>query len=782
MSNNWFDDARILDQLCLDARVADFPRGANRARINLLANGSPPYTEDEVQKNGVAINVNSLELTSLSHAGRMQFLQGFVKPGKYFSAQTDFGPVHDRTRRSQIVTKEINRILKNSINYYETIRGQFALLVLHGISPSIWEDKHRMLPRVIGIDDCFVPAGSLVGFENLSRVILYRSFTGMELQTLVYGTSEPDPGWNVPMVDRVMKWVDSKASQMFNSNYPEMWSPEKQSERMKGHNGYYTSDRLPTVDCFDIYAYVDDGKNSGWVRRIILDTWGTPSNAGVGVAQPTRRGDMGDLTKLTKGDFLYNSKKRRVAQNLGNFATWQFADLSAVAPFRYHSVRSLGYLLYALCHIQNRLRCSFMEAVFENLMMIMKVKNMDEVQRVLSITLANRKFIDDSFSFVPPQERWQVNYQLAQLGLQENDKLIKSHAGTMTPQIDFKDRTEKTKFQVMAELNVTQALVGAALQQAYMYKKFEYIEIFRRGCRPDSKDARVREFQARCVRQNVPMSALNPSLWEIESERIMGDGNKTMELAIAEQLMQWRPMYDQPSQRLILREATAALVNDPAKAELYVPQEPQISSSVNKAQSDSGALMQGLPVGPIPGINEVEYVGTLLQVMTFVIQKATSQQTIPTPEQLAGLRNMAATAKEHMELMAGDESIREVFSDYNKKLTFISMSIQKAEQEHMKQAMEAQQQAGEMNGNGGVDPKDLSKIQGDKIKAEAKADNMRQSHAQRTAQKQVQFEQTLEQDRTRTAAEIERENVRTAADIENERIRAENAPKKEKPE
>jgi len=38
---------------------------------------------------------------------------------------------------------------------------------------------------------------------------------------------------------------------------------------------------------------------------------------------------------------------------------FQFADLSAVAPFRYHSVRSLGWLLYAVINLQNRLRCKF---------------------------------------------------------------------------------------------------------------------------------------------------------------------------------------------------------------------------------------------------------------------------------------------------------------------------------------------------------------------------------------------------------------------------------------
>ena len=46
----------------------------------------------------------------------------------------------------------------------------------------------------------------------------------------------------------------------------------------------------------------------------------------------------------------------------------QFADGSVVPPFRWHSVRSLGYQLYALCHLLNWLRCRLSDAVFESMM------------------------------------------------------------------------------------------------------------------------------------------------------------------------------------------------------------------------------------------------------------------------------------------------------------------------------------------------------------------------------------------------------------------------------
>src|SRR5690349_6486385 len=99
-----------------------------------------------------------------------------------------------------------------------------------------------------------------------------------------------------------------------------------------------------------------------------------PGGGGVSDSPPGGQAIRGDKSE----GFLYSSGDRIYGDDLQQMASFQFADLSAVAPFRYHSVRSLGFLLYAPCHLQMRMRCKFSEAVFENLMMYFRVHNMDE--------------------------------------------------------------------------------------------------------------------------------------------------------------------------------------------------------------------------------------------------------------------------------------------------------------------------------------------------------------------------------------------------------------------
>src|SRR5204862_1203161 len=126
-------------------------------------------------------------------------------------------------------------------------------------------------------------------------------------------------------------------------------------------------------------------------------------------------------------------------------------------------------------HLQNRLRCQFSEAVFESLLMYFRSKNEDDVQRVLKARLGNRAFLDQGLEFLPAAERYQFNAQLAELGLRENDRSISDNSSTYRQNQNYsRDRTEKTKFQVMAEVNAGTALVSAGLAQSYEYKKHEY--------------------------------------------------------------------------------------------------------------------------------------------------------------------------------------------------------------------------------------------------------------------------------------------------------------------
>lgn len=737
-----FKSAEQVQQIAWEMRTADWPRDVNRTRINELNNGYPPYTEEQVRTNNVNVNVNFLESTRLLHDARMQMASGLLKPGNFFEARTDAGPVHKRDEWNTLATEVVNTPMKRSMDYYECQRSKIALSALHGIAPACWENDDMWCPLALGVEDLLIPANTFLTFRNLPFFVVGRSLTAPELIKQAKG-KYADPAWNQDLVDQCLEWIDRESMALLGSNWPEVWSPSKMQERVKGDGGYYMGDQVPTIDVFDFYYWSDENDVEGWRRRIVLDDWSTPASNGHSYTFARN-----SAFSFGRDQWLYNPGSRVFANKREHIFTCNFADLSAVGPFRFHSVRSLGYLLWAVCHLQNRLRCAFSESVFESLLMYFRVKNADDAERVIKLQLAQRGIIDESVEFVKAADRYQVNTTLVELGLQENQRLIQANAGSFSQQNNYsQDRTHKTKFQVQAELSAAQSLISAALAQAYQYQAMEYREIFRRFLNPDSKDIDVLTARKKLLRR-IPEKYLVPEAWEITPYRLMGGGNKTVEMAQAEALMQYRPLYDPAAQRQILRDVTLAITDDPAKAMFYVPEEPQVSGSIHDTELAFASLYSGNQVTPRPGLNAVEVAGTMLKMMQNKVQQVMQSGGVGTPQDLLGFQNCAQYTNAFIQQVGQSKEGQATARQLAQMLSKIMNEVRAFAQRQQEMQQKAQQ-----NGQG-MDPKDVAKLQAMKLQAQVKAQNARESHAQKTQQRQVQFQQQMRQDAARNRLEL----------------------------
>jgi hypothetical protein len=532
---------------------------------------------------------------------------------------------------------------------------------------------------------------------------------------------------------------------------------------VKGDGSFYAWDQVPTIDVFDFYYWSDQDKDQGWRRRIVLDDWSSPAS----LNEPARRNGQIDFAR---NQWLYNSGSRKTADRRESIFACQFADLSAVGPFRYHSVRSLGFLLYAVCHLQNRLRCKFTEAVFENLLQMFRVKSMDDVQRALKLKLYNFAFIDDNLTPVPANQRFQPNVELVELGMRDNDQIISSNSSSWVQNSNYsKDRTEKTKFQVMGEMQATTALISAGLQQSYTYQKFEYYEIVRRFFKKTPMDPEVIQFQANIMRQGVPDLLMDPEAWDCEPERIMGGGNKTLEAAIAEKLMEWRPLFNPSAQNDILRNSVLAVTDDSALADRLVPEQPHISDSVHDTEIVFGTLMAGSDVTPKPGLNPVEVAGTVIQKMQKKVSEILQSGGVGTPQDVMGLAKANQYAQAFIAMLEQDDKSKGIVKKLNEALSKVNNEIRAMVQRQ--QAIAQKQAEAQAQSNGHMDPKDQAKIQATQMTAQQKVEQMRQSHAARTVERQIAFEQKLKQQQQQHALDMAVRQHESAEDLNRESMK-----------
>ncbi len=727
-----FADAATVESICWQMRIVERQRSLNRERIDQLAAGFPPYPVNDQQNR--AVNSNDLSLARLAHNARAQLYQGHFKPGNAFTARTDMGVQHKRADRGAIVTKEVNRPLKSSMEYYELQRSKFAQDILHGIGIGVWNSSQLWCPDPVAICDVLIPDGTLLTFKNLPFFAVAREYTAEELYRLTHGPLV-DPGWNLDAVDAAVKWAETETSRLMGNNWTSTyWAPEKLGERIRENSGLYASSMVQTISLIDFFFYDPESEQAGWKRRVIFDAWGGYSNYGPAMGMPDKNLIGG------RNQWVYNSGDRIYADKLSEIIHFQFADLSPTAPFRYHTVRSLGHMLYDACHLQNRLNCAIAEATFENLMMYFRVNSRDDAERALKIELVNRGLIDPSVQFIPQAERWQPNPQMIEIGKQQYQRIIDDNSSSFVQNQNFsRDRVEKTAYQVSAEINAMMTLVSAALQQSYKYQLAEYREIFRRFMIPNSRDPDVRDFRLRCLKRGVPEKMLCAEAWDLEPERVMGSGNKTLEMAIAQQLMEWRAAFGAEAQQQILHDAVLAITDDAAKARALVPEAKSVSSSAHEAMVAFGSLMAGGEVQWERSSNALEVAQTLLGEYGLVIAKINQTGGMATMGQVTGLQNVAKHIDELMTQLEADPAQEAVVKKMADAFGNLDNEV-KGFAQRLQEKMQSQ------NGDGGIDPETKAKIAGTIITAQAKAANTRESHAQRTAQRIAQ-EQEQRQER-----------------------------------
>lgn len=739
-----FNSAQAVEQVVWQMRLADYPRAVNRARINSLFNGAPPYTAQEQEENNIATNVNDLSSTNLDLTARRQFQNAFCTPDPLFKVSVDYGPAYKRLEWGDIITKAINKRLINSPNFLDLRDGCFASVVLHGVGPTVWKNKQSWLPSEYGIEDLLIPSNTLRSLDNLPFLAIYKSFTVNQLWKMARGPVV-DRGWNKPVVDGALKWADEQAQKLLGQTWPEVWSPDKMEERFKQDGGLYASDAVPTVDCYDFYFWDDDGKQSGWKRRIILDAWGQPgtgrlsdatykSRANATAAKDSRRAEY----KFGEGQFLYTSGNRIYADSLQKILHMQFGDASAVSPFKYHSIRALGFLLYAVCHLQNRLKCRFNDAVFESLMQYFRINNPQDMDRLMKVDLVDKGFLPEGLEFVKPEDRWKYDQNLATAAIAMNDKAMQNQAGPYIQDYE-PDSSKETATLTMARVNSSASIVGAVMSMGYMREKFRYIEICRRYCIRDSRDRDVRETRKEILSKGVPADALNVERWDVQVTRAIGGGNKMMEVAIAEKLMAVRAAHSPAAQNRILTIYDAAITSDYALANDLNPTLPQVSDSVNDTEKTFGAILAGSMVTPREGLNPIEVVETMLKLMQSKVQEIMQSGGVGTPADVIGLDKSAQYVNGYIQQLAQDKQQKARVKEYGDQLGQIMNEVKAFQQRQ-------QEQAQQQNGNGHIDPKDAAKIQAILITAQTKAKIQSDSHAQRTAQRQLQFEQKQKQD------------------------------------
>lgn len=739
-ARNKFTDASWAEMEVWQMRLDDWRASRNRAFIDELMNGDPPYDRKEAESRNVT-NVNDLSGPRYMADARRSLQRALKTSDTYFRVAVDYGPAHKRGDWSASITSRINRAMKRNRIYSDTIEGQCALKCLHGIGPAFWIDRDRWYPSCTAIQDVLIPARTLWSMENLDHFAVFRQLTYQQLKKLT-GGPHVDPAWEMDVVKESLLWVEDQTSGQLNTWAP-WFSPQNVEEILKEDQGLFATSAAPTVDVWEWYFWDDSAKQEGWRRGVLLDT---PYTGGEGRAMPAKNAINSD-----HGRWLMKPSAKRVhATKVEQILHFMRGDATSTAPFRYHGTRSLGWLLYPFCHLQNRLFSKFVDHVFENLLNYLRAPRQEDYESFVKAEFHELGLVPEGIQFVPQTERWQINMPVMELALTQ----MRSHMDEAAAQYREGRETQKpsereTATAVIARVNAAAALVGSLVNTTYEEMSYQDQEICRRFCKKNSRDPDVRKFRADVLADGVPPEALDVDRWDITPDKILGNGNKAIAMSVVQSLMESFPLFSPEAQREVLHLKVLNTTDDAGLANRLAPvADTDNTSAQRKAQNLIGSLMAGIPAAPARDDVPITMAETLLASMAKVIQRMGT--TGPKPDDMVAMQAFAQTIQGYIALIGQDKEQAPKAKELGQDLA----GLMKAVGQMGKALAQAAQQG--QGGNGGVDPKDAAKLQGMQLMSKVKADNAAKSHAQKTAQRQVSFELQQQQDMEKHRLEMQK--------------------------
>jgi len=624
-------------------------RAEDRALIDALFNGQRPYSDSEVKKFNIQVNVNWGLGKRIMREANTQLNNALIHPGNLFTCSLQEGPVEKRQEWSQIFTKNLHKPLQEGTsgkrNFF-LIKNRNASVCMHGTGILMWSSPHTALPRFVSLEDLLIPTETLVDFSNMRYFAANLNLSIGELIELVT-KDDVLGGWNKQMIGEVL---DSQQG-IYNESTPSTWrdQPEAMEQVFFQNRGYYYSDATPKVRCVAFfYQEMDDPKR--WYRVIYL------------------KENPGDKVKDIDKKFLFDGTTKPFADDIGHILNVQYGDGNLVPPMKYHNVRGMGVDLYAPVETDNRLRCEFVQSVFEHMKMYFRIKDPADRDRLKAQILQQYGFIQDGLSIVPRTERHEIDANLVENAMEQMGEIMQGSASSYIPGETGSERTMTAK-EATIRANQASVLVSSMLATMYLQEGFYYEELKRRFCMADSVDQLVKQFRENCIKEGIPEELLIASKWKITVERVLGGGDTTKAQQQSNWLLGIRTALGPAQQQIALRESVSAMLEDPAKALMYVPATPpQSSPGSEMAEALFGTMMQGVAVTPRQGIDIQGYVAQLLKMMAEVIQRITQTDNMGTMEEVIGLGIVAQNVEQNIQILAADKQQKQNVKEFGDAL------------------------------------------------------------------------------------------------------------------
>lgn len=662
-----------------DMERAERNRREDRATISEFYNGAPPLSDQEAEDLGFTVNVNHLYgYTDIAQVKEQTFGM-LTKPARCLEIELDTAPPGRRSDWSMGASLEANRVLKKIRKFkphYEGICGDGAL---HGEAVLFHGTTTFPLPKQVPLSKIMVPHKAPADPHRLTHWVI---IDDIDLAELSCYWRKKAKGWNAENLGTAVKTIyEGKLL------HTELTSPEnlEEAEYERQTNTAAGENMKTSLEVYYFYQ-----------RRTDID--GGPIDLTI-LLKDNRAGvQEKDMDKVKRG-LLY--EKESCYPNVDACLHPYFADCIIGGAPLWHRVLGTGTLNYGLNFAVELLICRAMQGTVEGTMNLWKAKDAitrDEIQQIL---LKHNGVIPENVELV--QNRFPMDFsgilQMIQFYRQQGGK----NARGVTP--NNGDKNDQLEVQAMFEQNAGAATQNSRTSNWYDYHDRMWDEAVARLANPfiepyDPGYSEALDFQAALQRRGIPLYYLQRHNVKVSSTRLLGDGLRSKEVAIAQHLSTTRAQHAPQVQQKISRIIDAIMLDNYALAEELNPltEDQEENGALDPASENAIMMTQRTALKPhaadVDEIHVLTHFGALEQLLSDGVQ---FQKSSFTPQQLDAFHKIGAHTIVHIQQIEARAQNNKNDPDREKAREFMNQMNQYAAmgeklQQNMQQQQEGQQQ------------------------------------------------------------------------------------------
>jgi len=634
-------NVKAANEIYENLRDGDEVSATNRARVQAMFDGSPPYSDAVLRNSGQGFrcNLNFGEAEKFLENAMSAYVDLVNSVETLVRVETSFGDPKQQVEWNRIMSEEYSFQLRKwpRFNYeYLNLCNHF---VGHGVGINYFEDERSWHWRSTGLGDIVIPRQTQATEDALEVAACRRAVMVNDLYKYIEDPEvASELGWNVSEVRKAI--MKASATVTTHSDWENFQAEIK-------NNDIWAGAKAARVSLVHLWVKEFNGTVSHFIT----------------------------LSDAENKDFLY----KRIGRYNNINQAFTFFTYGIGTNGTFHSIRGLGFKLYHHLQVSNRIRS---QAV-DNAMLAGAPMIQPEDERSLE-NFAFNYF--GPFAILPPNmkfvDRASPNTSQTMMPvLNDLTQQVQERAGQYSTAGVFGKGDRRTRFEVAAHLEEAAKLNVTALNLFYNPWDRFHMEVARRFFRPDYSPSEgggdaVMEFRERCLMRGVPPEAmLAIDIRKTRSVRAVGSGSQAKRAVSLQQLNEFAGTFDAEGRHNLFRDQVAALVGHDA-ADRYIPARPdqRIPIDAKVAQLETEHLLEGREIEVFP--NEIHTIH--LDVHLPIVEQmfaAVEEGQMEIEDAAMRSMNVFQHSVQHLEQVQQDPTIADQVAQYNQRLQQVSELI-----------------------------------------------------------------------------------------------------------